>query len=255
MRSVAPHDSPIAPEADIVTDIREVQVETDQIGLTIDSGTDPVFAAIAAARGTALAERGLGAAVLVERPGSPVPLLMTEAGSGVAILEAAIRARRSAVNGSTHGADVAGSVMVMDRAEQPARNERPRAGGARRARVRRPVERRRAAWSGGDAGPGAPGAADRGGTAPAGADPCADARTTADERCALADRMRLTAEQATTALRDAQRTLDEHVAQAAAAEAIADSRAQRAAKDEAQNTFRTERARAGSREIRRAGRP
>jgi hypothetical protein len=60
--------------------------------------------------------------------------------------------------------------------------------------------------------------------------------------------MRLTAEQAATALRDAQRTLDEHVAQAATAEAVADSRSQRAAKDEAQNTFRTERAGAGSRE-------
>ena len=87
-----------------------------------------------------------------------------------------------------------------------------------------------------------------GDAAAAGADPCADARHTVDERCALAGRMRQTAGQAADALRDAQRSLDEHVAQAAAAEAIAESRAQRAAKDEAQSTFRTERSRAGSRE-------
>jgi hypothetical protein len=60
--------------------------------------------------------------------------------------------------------------------------------------------------------------------------------------------MRLTAERAADALRDAQRTYDVHLSHAEAAAAIADARAQRAAKDEAQNAFRTERARAGSRE-------
>ena len=60
--------------------------------------------------------------------------------------------------------------------------------------------------------------------------------------------MRLSADTATEGLREAQRTFDEHVANAEAAEAIAEPRAQRAAKDQAQNTFRMERGRAGSRE-------
>ena len=94
-----------------------VHDEAEPIGLAIGSGSDPVFAAIAASRGSALAERGFGAAVLIERPGSPVPLLMTEAGSGVAILEAAIRARRSAGSGSADG-DASGRVMVQARPEQ-----------------------------------------------------------------------------------------------------------------------------------------
>ena len=79
-------------------------------------------------------------------------------------------------------------------------------------------------------------------------DQCAEARTTVDERCALAARMRVTAGHAAEVLRVAQGTYDAHIAQAAAAEAVAESRAQRAAKDEAQNRFRTERSRAGSRE-------
>lgn len=248
VRSTAPHGDASAPEATTVIDARDVQVETEPIGLPIGSGVDPVFAAIAAARGTALVEGGLVAAVLIERPGSPVPLLVTEAESGGAILEAAIRARRSAANGSAGGGDVAGSVMVMTRAEEtPSTNGR--GPGARAARG--------SSGSGGGVADGngavdgaASGAAPASGgdAAAAAADPCADARHTVDERCALAGRMRQTAEQAADALRDAQRSLDEHVAQAAAAEAIADSRAQRAAKDEAQSTFRTERSRAGSRE-------
>jgi hypothetical protein len=60
--------------------------------------------------------------------------------------------------------------------------------------------------------------------------------------------MRVTAAHAAELLREAQGTYDTHIAQAAAAEAIADTRAQRAAKDGAQNRFRTERARAGSRD-------
>ena len=247
VRSVAPHDSPIAPEAEMVTDTRDVQVETDPIGLAVDSGTDPVFAAIAAARGTALAERGVGAPVFVERAGSPAPLAMAEDGTGVAILEAAILARRNAANGSSDGVDMAGSVMVMDRAEQPG-GTTGRGPGARAARGSGSRSSGGGTTgSGRDVGAAAPAPADQGSTAAA-ADPCADARSAADERCALADRMRETADQAATALRDAQKTLDGHVAQAEAAEAIADPRAQRAAKDAAQNSFRTERARAGSRE-------
>jgi hypothetical protein len=258
VRSAAPHDtSPSPPEAETVTDTRAVQVETESVGLTIDSGTDPVFAAIASARDTALAEVGLGASVLVERPSSPVPLLMTEAGSGVAILEAAIHARRSAAEGSADGSagDVSGSVMVMTRAEQTGTTDGP-GPGARAARGS-------GGGSGGSGGSGG-GSGDGGGSgggasddgsptgaadgATAEADPCADARHTVDERCALAERMRLTAEHAADALREAQRTLDEHAASAAAAEAIAEPRAQRSAKDEAQSTFRSERTQAGSRE-------
>jgi hypothetical protein len=60
--------------------------------------------------------------------------------------------------------------------------------------------------------------------------------------------MRLTADRAADALREAQRTFDVHVTHADSAAAVADARAQRSAKDEAQNAFRTERVQAGSRE-------
>jgi hypothetical protein len=252
VRSPAPHDSsPIAPEVDTVAETRAVHVETEPVGLEIAAGTDPVFAAIAAARGSALAESGMGAPVLLGRPGSPVPLLMTEAGSGVAILEAAIRARRSAANGSADGTaspgggvpgGVRGGVLVLARADDGG----PTDG---HAAAQEPA---RGSSGGGDGehvdGPDEAAPTGEGDPAAAAADPCSEARTTVDERCALAERMRLTAEHAGDALRQAQEALDEHVAQAAAAEAIADTRAQRAAKDEAQSTFRSEHARAGSRE-------
>ncbi len=264
VRSAAPHDSsPIAPEVDTVTETRAVQVETEPVGLEIAPGTDPVFAAIAAARGSALGEGGMGAPVLLERPGSPVPLLMTEAGSGVAILEAAIRARRSAANGTDGGATspggpVPGGVLVLARADDGGTTGDAATDGHGPTRGRGAtggpgaLEPARRSSAGGDGehidGPRDAAPTTEADPAAATADPCSEARTTVDERCALAERMRLAAENAADALRQAKEALDEHAAQAAAAEAIADTRAQRAAKDEAQSTFRTERAGAGSRE-------
>jgi hypothetical protein len=100
--------------------------------------------------------------------------------------------------------------------------------------------------SGGAAGGGDPGAmdADRDVAALA----CADERRAVDERCGLAERIRESADVAAEALRDAQRAYDRHVGLADEAAAIADPRAQRAAKDAAQRTFRAARAAAGSRD-------
>ena len=266
VRSEAPHDSfPTALEAPIVTDAvthpdlahdPEAATDAEAVGLAVGSGPDPVFAAIAASPGGVEAGEGVGVPVLVERPGNPMPLLLTEADSGIAILEAAMRARRAATTAATGAAgaapagadagagdagatDVAGSIMVMARPEPTgaSNGHRPTARAARGSGRGSDGHRQ------GDAPPG-----DAGQAAPAGPDPCAEPRHTVDERCALAERMRLTAERAADTLREAQRTFDVHVAHAAAAEAVAEPRAQRAAKDEAQNTFRTERGRAGSRE-------
>jgi hypothetical protein len=78
--------------------------------------------------------------------------------------------------------------------------------------------------------------------------PCGAQRRTMTELCALAERMRNQAEGAADKLRQAQRTYDAHVSAADQAEAIADPRVQRAAKDAAQHAFRRDRARAGSRD-------
>ena len=77
---------------------------------------------------------------------------------------------------------------------------------------------------------------------------CAEERRLADERCALAERARQQAEAALSAVRDAQRTYDAHVARAAQAAGIADPRSVREAKERAQVAFHRARERAGSRE-------
>jgi hypothetical protein len=186
----------------------------ERIGLSIGSGLDPVLEAIITARTS-------------DRSGT--------AGTGIGVLEAAVRSRRVP---PAHGYD-AGGIAVLTRPE-PGPAE---IGAATEARIR--------GGSGGDFGGGGRDDAYRYGRAQAaatGTDQCAEARHAVDERCALAERMRLTAERAVDALREAQRTFDVHMAHAEAADAVAEPRAQRAAKDEAQNAFRTERARAGSRE-------
>jgi len=83
---------------------------------------------------------------------------------------------------------------------------------------------------------GKPGSAS-GGVEPADG-PCAELRTIADDRCAVADRARTGSETARDALRTAQRTYDDHLGRADAAEADADPRRVRAAKEAAQATFR-----------------
>ena len=79
-------------------------------------------------------------------------------------------------------------------------------------------------------------------------DPCSADRRAMTEACALAERMRNQAESAADRLRQAQRTYDAHVGAADQAEAVADPRVQRAAKDAAQHAFRRDRGLAGSRE-------
>jgi hypothetical protein len=228
VRSGAPAGAPpAAPDPPAATDdVRSAEATAEPVGLSIGSGPDPVLAAIvgSGASGVSGTLRAVG-------------LDETAAGSGIAILEAAMRARRAAAT-NAEVAGSSGSIALMTRPEPGAAVTRP----APEARSRR--------GSGGDSGGGAgtDAAADGPAQAAAPTDHCAEARHTVDERCALAERMRLTAERAAETLREAQHTFDVHVAHAETAEAVAESRAQRAAKDEAQNAFRTERARAGSRE-------
>jgi hypothetical protein len=80
------------------------------------------------------------------------------------------------------------------------------------------------------------------------AGPCEALRAVAQDRCAVAERAGAAAEAALGRLRDAQRAYDEASQQADDADALADPRAVRAAKEAAQHTFRSARARAGSRE-------
>jgi hypothetical protein len=78
--------------------------------------------------------------------------------------------------------------------------------------------------------------------------PCADKRRATDELCALAARIRSQASVAAESLRDAQLAYDAHLAAADDAASVADPRAQRAAKDAAQQAFRSDRSVAGSRD-------
>jgi hypothetical protein len=97
-------------------------------------------------------------------------------------------------------------------------------------------------------GPPEPGAGQSTAVAGAPSGPCAEKRRATDELCGLATRMATQAASAVDALREAQRTYDLHQAAADEAAAIADPRAQRAAKDAAQQTFRSDRLGATSRE-------
>ena len=235
--SEAPSVPPAAPEPpDTIAEAPGPEAATEPVGLSIGSGPDPVLAAIVAS-GPSLASGTR----------SPVSLDDTAVGSGIAILEAAMRARRASATSTTAAtsaaavtmAEVAGSIAVMTRPEP----EGAVTGPAPEARSRRDPGADSGGGGWNEAAPdGRPQAA------PTPADQCVEARHTVDERCALAERMRLTAERAAETLHEARHTFDVHVTHATAAEAVAESQAQRAAKDEAQNAFRTERARAGSRE-------
>jgi hypothetical protein len=78
--------------------------------------------------------------------------------------------------------------------------------------------------------------------------PCAELRATAQDRCAVATRAREGAEAAREALREAHRSYDDHTSRADAADAVADPRAIRAAKESAQAGFRRSRDGARARE-------
>ncbi len=102
-----------------------------------------------------------------------------------------------------------------------------------------------------DAGPATPASSPA--ATPAASGPCAEERRVADERCAVATRAREGAAAAAESLRQAQRTYDEHVARAESGSALADPRAVRSAKEQAQQRFRAARNRAGTRDDVEAG--
>ncbi len=80
-----------------------------------------------------------------------------------------------------------------------------------------------------------------------GADPCGAARSAMDDACSLADRMNALALAGQERLRATRRAYDEHASRRAVAADLADPRAVRAAKDEAQASFRRARLAAGAR--------
>jgi len=98
----------------------------------------------------------------------------------------------------------------------------------------RPSKARSSASTSAPTSPGIAGGGDEG--------PCAEPRRIADERCELATRARAQATEAEEANRAAQREYDDHETAAAEAAAMADPRAVRQAKDEAQARFRAGRA-------------
>jgi hypothetical protein len=79
-------------------------------------------------------------------------------------------------------------------------------------------------------------------------DPCAELRSVAEDRCAVAARAREGAVAARDTLREAQLAYDAHISRAGEAEALADPRAVRAAKEEAQAAFRRSRDAASDRD-------
>ncbi|MHB8400324.1 MAG: hypothetical protein ACYDCI_15530, partial [Candidatus Limnocylindrales bacterium] len=157
-------------------------------------------------------DRAVTADVRVDRRGTATP-----ASSGIAILEAAVKDR----------ADSRTTAAVAE----GTRPDRRIASG--------PTVRRAADADDQSPTPIAP---------PVAVASCADERRAVDERCGLAVRLAQGAEAPAIALRAAQREYDEHAARADAAAAIADIRAQRTAKDDAQRAFREARSSASSRE-------
>jgi len=177
-----------------------------KVGLAVESGIDPMFAALRR-------ERAVTADVRVGRRGTATP-----ASSGIAILEAAVQ-------------DRAESRTIAAFAEGVRPDRRIASGPAVRA-----------AADGQDQPPTPPA------PPPVMAARCVDERRAVDERCGLAVRLAQGAETPAIALRAAQREYDEHAARSDAAAAIADVRAQRTAKDDAQRAFREARSSASSRE-------
>jgi len=91
------------------------------------------------------------------------------------------------------------------------------------------------------AGAGTPLVASTPGAAPAASGPCAEARQVADERCSVAQRSRVAAQEAMDRLLALRREYDEHRRKLEAAEAAADPRSVRDAKEAAQRAFRSTR--------------
>jgi hypothetical protein len=184
------------------------------VGFAVPSGVDPLFASFqrapAAGRPARALTGGRDGTVAVAESATPTASA-ARAASGIALVEAAIAARDAE--------RPAGSTL-----RAAADDSHPTQGGASESGPEPHL------------------------VAAAATDPCAADRRAMTEACALAERMRNQAESAADRLRQAQRTYDAHVGAADQAEAIADPRVQRAAKDAAQHAFRRDRGRAGSRE-------
>jgi hypothetical protein len=112
------------------------------------------------------------------------------------------------------------------------------------------LERPEPAFASGAIGDGAGGASSAAtvASAPAEAGSCAELRRVAAERCELATRARAQAGTAEDTLRAAQRAYDDHESRAEDAARLADPRAVRDAKDQAQTAFRDDRSSARSTE-------
>jgi hypothetical protein len=186
--------------------------------VAVDSGVDPMLAALrASAAATAVSAMRAGGVSTATAEG-PRPTAM-------------------AAGGPSPGSDdaVAAGGPAGSGAAKASATSRGSGGGRGGAT---------AGGGGADAtGPGQPTAPSGAGGAPPSdpSGPCADERRLADERCELATRARTQAMAAEDSVRAAQRAYDEHEARANAAAATADPRAVRRAKDEAQADFRASR--------------
>ena len=158
VRSAAPHDAaPTGPDGASALNAASADDNTESVGVDIGSGPDPVLAAIAAS-GVRAATRDRDredVVVVVERPGETGPIEMSEDGLGVAILEAAILARRAGASPNDPGAieaqaareagsDATGNVAVMTRPGQAGAKSSHRP----EARVARHVGARLRRWAG-----------------------------------------------------------------------------------------------------------
>jgi hypothetical protein len=181
--------------------------ETDLTPVAVDSGIDPMLAALrASAAATAVSAMRIGVPTATAE--GPPPVALAAASSGQA---------------SEPGA-TSGSATRSPSGSAAASGSKSGSGSGSRG----------ASAGGGSSVGGAKGS-------PPPADPtgpCADEKRLADERCELAARARTQALAAEDTVRAAQRAYDEHEARANAAAAAADPRAVRRAKDEAQADFR-----------------
>jgi hypothetical protein len=146
---------------------------------------------------------------------------MRSTGTATAVIDADRPAQATAVSAPAVSASAGSAAPAATPVESKAPSSRPSKAPARRT-------------------PSAPSTDDDG--------PCAEPRRIADERCELATRARAQASEAEEANRAAQREYDDHETAAAEAAAMADPRAVRQAKDDAQATFRAGRAAATTNE-------
>lgn len=160
--------------------------------------------------------------------------------NGIDPMLSALRASAAASAEAAMGLTTATATAVTERPKAEAPTTASDTPLLSKASSSRPSKASSGARSPAPTSPDVPGAGDEG--------PCAEPRRIADERCELATRARAQATEAEEANRAAQREYDDHETAAAEAAALADPRAVRQAKDEAQARFRTGRAAATTNE-------